>query len=280
VISLSEQTLLLLLAQGSAQVIAAPSATDAPDGKSAKELLARASAVDLAEANRRYAILLASRASGWNPELGVSRRTLRRWKAKVRQAEAVHQCGYAGILPQKTHSGNRNQKLPEETRKLMEELIDKEYEDARQPTRFAVWSKLHQECEARSLPAPSYQTFCSYVDRRPRCEQLKNMRSMTRSITRRSAKARAKPFSSRRRSRGRGFIGPFTITPAAPAARKAPGHHGASPGELPVERRGRRTDLATAPARCGGAALKGTSEHPGADVRSCSTCANSRADIR
>ncbi len=173
VISLSEQTLSLLLAQGSARVIAAPSAADAPDGESAKELLAGASASDLAEANRRYAILTAYRAGGWNQGLGVSPRTLRRWQARVRQAEAVYRCGYAGLLPEKKLSGNRSHKLPEETLELMEELIGKEYEDARQPTRFAVWSKLHQACEARSLPAPSYQTFCVYIDRRPHYEQLK-----------------------------------------------------------------------------------------------------------
>jgi len=177
VISLSEQTLSLLLVQGSAQVISAASATDILDGKSARELLAGASAADLAEANRRYAILTAYRAGGWNQGLGVSPRTLRRWQARVRQAEAVYQCGYAGLLPEKKLSGNRSHKLPEETFKLMEELIGKEYEDARQPTRFAIWSKLHQECEARSLPAPSYQTFCVYVDRR------RNWRS-TRSIRR------------------------------------------------------------------------------------------------
>jgi len=173
VISFSEQTLSLLLAQGSAQVVAARSAADAIEGKSAKELLARASAADLAEANRRYAILTAYRAGGWNQGLGVSARTLRRWEAGMRLAEAVYQCGYAGLLPEKKLSGNRSHRLPEETRKLMEELIDKEYEDARQPTRFAVWSKLHQVCEARSLPAPSYQTFCSYVARRPHYERLK-----------------------------------------------------------------------------------------------------------
>jgi hypothetical protein len=173
VISFSEQTLSILLAQGSAQVVAARSAADALEGKSAKELLARASPADLAEANRRYAILTAYRAGGWNQGLGVSARTLRRWEAGMRLAEAVYQCGYAGLLPEKKLSGNRSHRLPEETRKLMEELIDKEYEDARQPTRFAVWSKLHQVCEARSLPAPSYQTFCSYVARRPHYERLK-----------------------------------------------------------------------------------------------------------
>ncbi len=173
VISLSEQTLSLLLAQGSAQVISAAFGADGLDGKAAKELLAGASAADLAEANRRYAILLAYRAGGWNRGLGVSPRTLRRWEAGMRKAEAIYQCGYAGLLPEKKLSGNRTHKLPEETRKLMEELISKEYEDACQPTRFAVWSKLHQECEARSLPAPSYQTFCLYVDRRPHYEQLK-----------------------------------------------------------------------------------------------------------
>ncbi len=173
VISLSEQTLSSLLSQGSARIVGASSATDAPDSNSAKELLARASAADLAEANRRYAILTAYRAGGWNQELGVTMRTLQRWEAGVRQAEAIYQCGYAGLLPQIRLSGNRSPRLPEETRQLMEEYIGKEYENDRQPTRFAVWSKLLRECESCNLPAPSYRAFCQSVERRPRYQQLK-----------------------------------------------------------------------------------------------------------
>jgi putative transposase len=173
VISLTEQTLSNLLAQGSAQVLAACSAGSASNGESAKEFLSQASASDLAEANRRYALLSAYRAGGWNQEMGVSERTLRRWEASVRQAEASYQCGFVGLLPQIKLSGNRRHKLPEETRKLMEELISKEYENTRQPTRFAVWSKLRQECEKRELQAPSYQTFCLSVDRRGRHQQIK-----------------------------------------------------------------------------------------------------------
>ena len=67
VISLSEQTLSNLLAQGSAQVVAVPAVTSAPGGETAQELLAWASAADLAEANRRHALLSAYRAGGWNP---------------------------------------------------------------------------------------------------------------------------------------------------------------------------------------------------------------------
>jgi hypothetical protein len=91
----------------------------------------------------------------------------------VRQAEAVYQCGYAELLPQIKLSGNRTPRLPEETRQLMEEYIGQEYENERQPTRFAVWSKLLQECESRGLSAPSYRAFCQSVERRPRYEQLK-----------------------------------------------------------------------------------------------------------
>ena len=173
VISLSEQTLSNLLAQGSAQVVAVPAVASASGGETAQDLLARASATDLAEANRRHALLSAYRAGGWNPEMGVSARTLRRWEASARQAEAIYQCGFIGLLPEIKFSGNRRPKLPEETRKLMEELVGKEYENTRQPTRFAVWSKLRQECEKRELQAPSYQTFCLCVNRRPRYEQIK-----------------------------------------------------------------------------------------------------------
>lgn len=168
VISLSEQTLSNLLSQGSANFISAPSPASETDSRSAKELLAQSSAADMAEANRRYAILTAYRADGWNQELGVTLRTIQRWEADVRLAEAVYQCGYAGLLPRIRNSGNRTPRLPEETRKLMEEYVAREYENERQPTRFAVWSKLLRECESRSLSAPSYRAFCQFVGRRPR----------------------------------------------------------------------------------------------------------------
>jgi putative transposase len=173
VIALSEQSLSNLLSQGSARVIAAPSSGAESEIKRTEELLASASAADLAEANRRYAILSAYRAGGWNQELGVSARTLQRWEADVRQAEARYQCGYAGLLPQTKHSGNRTPRIEEETRKLMEEYISKEYENERQPTRFAVWSKFLRECESRGLKAPGYRAFCQNIERRPRYEQLK-----------------------------------------------------------------------------------------------------------
>jgi putative transposase len=81
VISLSEQTLSNLLSQGSAQVVSAPSLASETDSKSANEFLARASAADLAEANRRYAILTSYHAGGWNQKLGVTMRTIQRWEA-------------------------------------------------------------------------------------------------------------------------------------------------------------------------------------------------------
>src|SRR5206468_3711650 len=122
------------------------------------------------------AILSAYRAGGWSPELGVTRRTLQRWESGFRQAEAIHQCGFIGLLPQIKLSGNRTPRLPEQTRQLMEETIGQEYEKASQPTRFAVWSKLRRECEGRGLRGPSYRTFCHYIDRRPRQEQIKKRR--------------------------------------------------------------------------------------------------------
>ena len=172
VISLSAQVLSALFAQGSAQLAATARGTPLTDGQPAKELLAAASPADLTVANHRYTLLSAYRAAGWNRELGVSRRTLQRWEASARRAESHYRCGFVGLLPNRRLSGNRAHKLPEEALKLMEEHIAREYESLRQPTRFAVWAKLHRECEERGILPPSYQIFCRYVNRRSSHQQI------------------------------------------------------------------------------------------------------------
>ena len=142
------------------------------DHSPAEELLAAASPADLTIANQRYSMLFpAPHSDGHHSTVSVPERTLRRWRASFRQAEAEVGSGFLGLLPGQRRQGNRRQKLPAETVVLMGQMIIDEYEKCEQPTRFSVWSKLLRACQERALVAPSYQTFCLAVKRRPLQQQ-------------------------------------------------------------------------------------------------------------
>lgn len=137
-----------------------------------RQLLTKAGPSDLAEANRRYKLLAAFWANVQPDNPTVSERTLFRWQAKYRAAEAASGCGFSSLLPRTLARGNRTRKLPQQTVDLTQEFIEKEYENPRQPTRHEVWAKLCKECKERGIIAPSYQTFCAEVRNRPTHRQI------------------------------------------------------------------------------------------------------------
>lgn len=131
------------------------------------ERLATATKAELAEANRRYALLMEFESTGKLQTSRISLRTLFYWKSRRRAAEEHFGSGFLGLLPGVHLRGNRNPKLPEETIKLMDEHISAMYEDLNQPTRYAVWSQLGKVCKERDVIAPSYPSFCLRVRNRP-----------------------------------------------------------------------------------------------------------------
>ncbi len=148
----------------------------------AQDRLAKASPVDLQEANRRYAILAPR--LGRNPSIPLTRsvdsavqdttsaRTIRYWLSLWREAEQIHGCGYVGLLPQRHESGNRQRKLPEKTLAVLDTFIANDYETLKQKPKVAVYAALVRACEEQSLVVPSYKTFTQAVGRRPRQEQV------------------------------------------------------------------------------------------------------------
>jgi transposase InsO family protein len=121
------------------------------------EILSRASDNALRVANQRLAMLTA----GETPPLQtpVSSRTLRRWKARFRQAQESYRNGFAGLLPHTERRGNATAKLPQATTVLMQRFITEDYETAKQKSKFASWISLRLACEREGLAPPSYQTF-------------------------------------------------------------------------------------------------------------------------
>ena len=134
--------------------------------------LSRASEADLQAATHRSGLIGRYLDTGTLPmSTDVPMRTFFRWLACYRKAEATYGSGFLGLLPQNGQRGNRTAKLPETSRRLMQECIERDYETLKQKTKYASWIKLQLTCETQAVPTPSYRTFCLAVRQRPAAAQ-------------------------------------------------------------------------------------------------------------
>jgi len=133
-------------------------------------LLAGASEQDLIAANRRFD-LVKRHLGGEKAPHSIPARTLRSWIAHYRLAKEKYGNGYVGLLPRTGARGNRASRLSEESRKLLIQSIDNDYENLRQKSKVASWAALKRKCDEHGVIAPSYVTFCVAVRERPVFEQ-------------------------------------------------------------------------------------------------------------
>lgn len=126
-----------------------------------QELLAQASPQDLAEANRRYAIIAPKLAGRAMPDTLTPDRTIRNWVAAWRAAEHRHQCGYIGLLPHWHKSGNRTCKLPATTVATIEDFILHDYETLKQKPRYEVYGAWSAPVRHRGLRRPVTKPSCN-----------------------------------------------------------------------------------------------------------------------
>jgi transposase InsO family protein len=132
------------------------------------EQISRASERDLQFANDRASHISRYLDFGTLPaETDVPARTFYRWLASYRNAEASCGSGFVGLLPKHSQRGNYAPKLPEATRRLMEEFIALDYETLKQKTKYASWAGLKATCEKQGVLVPSYKTFCVAIMRQP-----------------------------------------------------------------------------------------------------------------
>jgi putative transposase len=141
-----------------------------PAQSEAFRLLIAASERDLKTANERLELVRRHLEGAVAPAV-VPARTLRLWLAQYRLAREKYGNGYVGLLPKTGDRGNRNLRLPEESRNLLAEFVANDYENLKQKTRAASWAALKRACEERGIVAPSYVTFCLAVRERPAFEQ-------------------------------------------------------------------------------------------------------------
>ena len=138
-----------------------------------KNILSKASLVDLQEANRRYQMLIQKTPETFIAEKRPSHRTIRRWQKRFREAEAAYGYGYIGLICRTAQRGNRQRKLPVETLALMDEYVQKEYETVKRKSIKTVYDQLRLACKAHDLMPPSYKTFTKSVHSRPSYQQTK-----------------------------------------------------------------------------------------------------------
>jgi putative transposase len=138
-----------------------------------RERMMRASTADLAEANRRYAIIQPV-LEGRTPAVTTTpARTVRHWAARYREAAQTLGCGYVGLLPNWQQSGNRRSRLPEAVMTALDEFVEHEYETHKQKRKYEVYGELVNYCKSKGLMTiPSYKTFIAAVNRRPRYQQI------------------------------------------------------------------------------------------------------------
>ena len=152
-----------------ARVVVVPAKNSHVFGSSTHARLTGANEHDLRVANRRLSVLHAHK-----HDMEVHRvpeRTLRVWAARYREAEELHGDGYVGLLPDTARRGNREARLPERTRALMQEAIENDFETLKQKSKYACWVVLKQRCEQHGVIVPSYRAFRRAIAKRSRYER-------------------------------------------------------------------------------------------------------------
>lgn len=160
-----------LLRENRLQAVGAEPEAAAADS-TVRDRLSRASEADLQAATHRSRLISSYLSTGVLPANEVvPARTFFRWLRRYRNAEATCGSGFLGLLPQSGSRGNHSAKLPESSRRLLQEYIEGDYETLKQRTRYASWIRLKLACETQGAPAPSYKTFCLAVRDRSTFDQ-------------------------------------------------------------------------------------------------------------
>ncbi len=137
-----------LVKQG--RIVAVSTGTEQGLSEKVTAILASASKEDLAETNRRCALLCHSLPGAALPP----DRTLRRWEALYLQAENEYGCGYVGLLPNIRKAGNRKSRLPAASLSEMDDFIEKHFDTLKQMRLYEVWALLKNSCDKKGIVYP------------------------------------------------------------------------------------------------------------------------------
>jgi len=128
-----------------------------------------------AEAHRRHGLIKPYLVGDKTLNRGdKNERTLRRYMAGFREAEAFYDYGLVGLLPRWYAKGKSVKRLPDAVYEIMDSRIASDYETATQKGIFEVYGKVLIDCVAAGIPEdkqPSYPTFRSRIYVRPKAKQ-------------------------------------------------------------------------------------------------------------
>ncbi len=92
-------------------------------------------------------------------EVTAPMRSIQRWLRAYKSAEAVHGCGYVGLLDQVALRGNRTRRAPDASMQLLHTFLKEHYATPQAKRAAAVYQLYVSECERVHLPAVSERTF-------------------------------------------------------------------------------------------------------------------------
>ena len=129
-------------------------------------LISQASEKDLEKANKRYEVVRKILNGDEVETEGVTQRTIRNWIKKYKDATELYGNGFVGLLPKTKDRGNRNAKLPKETKDLMEQMITDNYATIKSKSAREVYREFIVRCEELKIPDASYKALWKAINRR------------------------------------------------------------------------------------------------------------------
>jgi putative transposase len=130
--------------------------TPSPLRNSTREILSRAGPKALEAANRRWSEILAYTRG---EAITVTVRSVQNWMAAFRRAEAESGCGYLGLLDQVARRGNRNARVPDASKQLLEEFLTTHYAAPQAKRAAAVYRLYRDACEKQGIAPIGERTF-------------------------------------------------------------------------------------------------------------------------
>jgi putative transposase len=139
--------------------------------KAAMEILIKSSRTVLKEANRRANIVQSYLRGELTNYTEVPRRTIRKWVADYQAPEAMHGCGYIGLIP-KPRPSNGNTRLDNATITLLNKFIENDYENLKQKRKYEVYGAYLRACEKEAITPASYKKFAKAIKQRSPFTQI------------------------------------------------------------------------------------------------------------
>jgi len=130
--------------------------TPSPLRDSVREILSHAGPKALEAANRRWCEILAYTRGD---AITVTPRSVQNWMAAFRRAEAESGCGYLGLLDRVAERGNRNTRIPEDSKQLLEEYFKNHYAVPQAKRAVAVYRLYREECAKLGIAPIGERTF-------------------------------------------------------------------------------------------------------------------------